>query len=263
MNISRKTHRHFYLIFIPTSRFRSRSMHPSPSQRATARQQFIRYIHLSAPARRQDVSSPSQVDNICGVCRDALSPQECIVLPCNHVFHHFCVEDVLRYARYLASSGCVTIDCMMCGTPAAVSLLPAFGNVDESRQLPRQLRAVRAEDGVNIGDDDGPLEPWHRFARRQDVRGGSAILLALQEDVARVSYPAFIPHRQWGDWVRTLRLMTVTELQHQFDTSAETTCILGRWALRVNNAIEHEDSAVIVGNLPTFPLPPAGNSSIL
>ncbi|CAN0560755.1 unnamed protein product, partial [Laminaria digitata] len=92
-------------------------------------------------------------------------------------------------------------------------------NVDESRQLPRQLRAVRAEDGVNIGDDDGPLEPWHRFARRQDVRGGSAILMALQEDVARVSYPAFIRHRQWGDWVRTLRLMTVTELQHQFDTS--------------------------------------------
>ena len=49
------------------------------------------------------------------------------------------------------------------------------------------------------------------FARRQDFRGGSTVLLALQEDVARVSYPPFIPHREWGPGVRILRLLSTVD----------------------------------------------------
>ena len=57
----------------------------------------------------------------------------------------------------------------MCGAPAIVSLLLGFRHVDESRPLPRQLRAVNAGDGFADEDTDGSLEPWHRFAR-QNVR---------------------------------------------------------------------------------------------
>ena len=89
----------------------------------------------------------------------------------------------------------------MCGAPAIVSLLLGFRHVDESRPLPRQLRAVNAGDGFADEDTDGSLEPWHRFAR-QNVRGDSAVFLALQEDVVRLSYPAFIPAQGWGPWVR-------------------------------------------------------------
>ena len=89
----------------------------------------------------------------------------------------------------------------MCGAPAIVSLLPGFGHVDERRPLPRQVRAVRGGDGF-ADEEYGPLEPWHMFARRQNVRDGSAVLLALQQDVARLSYPAFIPAHGWGPWVR-------------------------------------------------------------
>ena len=39
-------------------------------------------------------------------------------------------------------------------------------------------------------------------ARRQNMRGDSAILLALQEDFARLSHPAFIRAHGWGPWVR-------------------------------------------------------------
>ena len=98
----------------------------------------------------------------------------------------------------------------MCGDPAIVSLLPGFCNVKESRPLPRQVRAVRVEDGLH-DNHVGSLEPWHMFARRQDFRGGSTVLLALQEDVARVSYPPFIPHREWGPGVRILRLLSTVD----------------------------------------------------
>lgn len=74
---------------------------------------------------------------------------------------------------------------MMCGVPAIICPLQGFRNVDESR-LPRQVRVVRGEDGFRDEDADGLLEPCHMFARRQVVRGGSAVLLAVQEDVSQL-----------------------------------------------------------------------------
>ena len=126
-----------------------------------------------------------------------------VVLPCDNVFHHYCVDNLLRFARYRAAlSGRVTVDWRMCGAPAIVSLLPGFGHVDERRSFPRQVRAVRTGDGFADEGTDGPLEPWHMCARRQNMRGDSAILLALQEDFARLSHPAFIRAHGWGPWVR-------------------------------------------------------------
>ena len=78
-----------------------------------------------------------------------------VVLPCNHVVYHSCVEDILRHARYIASFGRVAVDCILCGAPAIVSLLPTFGFVSDNRPLPRHVRAVRAEDGAGGEDDDG------------------------------------------------------------------------------------------------------------
>ena len=139
---------------------------------------------------------------------------------------------------------------MMCGDPTIVSLLPGLCNVEESRPLPRQVRSVRVEDCLHDDNDDSPLEPWHMFARRQDFRGGSTVLLALQEDVARVSYPPFIPHRECCIQC----LYSTADQQHQFfDTEPGTQSVFGQWALRVNAAIEYEDSVRIVGDWPSFP----------
>ena len=77
----------------------------------------------------------------------------------------------------------------MCGALAAISLLPTFHHASDDRPLPRPVRAVRAEDGACGDNVDGPLESWHMFARRQDVSGGSAVVLALQEDVVQLAYP--------------------------------------------------------------------------
>ena len=82
----------------------------------------------------------------------------------------------------------------MCGGPTAAAFPPRFGDVEDSKPLPRQVRAVRAADGLGDEDADGRLEPCHMFARRQFVRGGSAILLALQNDIARLRTPlSFLP----------------------------------------------------------------------
>ena len=116
-----------------------------------------------------------------GICSETLRAHLTVLLPCHHVFHRSCVEKVLRYARYIASSGRLAIDCIMCGAPATVSLLPMFHHDSDDRPLPRQVRAVRAEDGAGGEDVDGPVEPWHMFARRQDVRFGSAVVLALHQ----------------------------------------------------------------------------------
>ena len=104
----------------------------------------------------------------------------------------------------ITSSGRVAVGCMMCGAPAIVSLLPTFGYVSDDRPLPRHARAVRAEDGAGDEDDDGPLGTWHMFARLQSVRGGSAVMLALQ-DVARLACPAFSPHRGRGGLGSTIQ----------------------------------------------------------
>ena len=80
----------------------------------------------------------------------------------------------------------------MCGAPPTVSLLPTFHSVSDGGPLPRQVRAVRAKDGAGGEDVGRPLEPWHMFARRQDVSGGSAVVLALEEDVAQLAYPPFL-----------------------------------------------------------------------
>ena len=104
----------------------------------------------------------------------------------------------------------------MCGSPAIVSLLPTFGYVSDDRPCPCQVQAVYAAVGAGNEDDGGPLETWHMLAHRQDVRGGSAVMQALQEDVARLAHLAFIPHRGRGGWVRLLRLMTATELHERF-----------------------------------------------
>jgi hypothetical protein len=118
---------------------------------------------------------------------------------------------------------------------------------------------VRADDAVD-STDNGPLEGWQRFARRQDVRGGSTVILALQEDANRVSLPAFVPPRVWGAWVRHLRLATAAQLQQFFDTDSANPSIVGRWALLVNSTIGHENIVRVVGNfLPPFPSSPASS----
>ena len=69
-------------------------------------------------------------------------------------------RSILRYARYSPLIGRITVDCMMCGGPAAATaLLPGFGGVEESKSFPRQVRAVGAEDGSGDEYADGPLEP--------------------------------------------------------------------------------------------------------
>ena len=195
-----------------------------------------------------------------GICCETLRAQLNAVLPCNHVFHHCCVEDVLRHARYNASSGRGTVDCMVCGSPAIVSLLPKFGYVSDDKPCPCQVQAVHAEGGAGNKDYGGPLEPWHMFAHRQDVRGGSAVMQPLQEDVARLAYLAFIPRHGRGGWVRLVRLITAAELHESFfNSSSGTRSVFGRWAARVNDAIEEECHASVVGELPPFLSAPAGN----
>ena len=198
-------------------------MYTSPSLRATARLLFIRYLHLPASRHRQEPSSTSSVRDGCDICSKMLRAHLTVVFLCHRVFHRSCVEDVLRYARYIASSGRVAIDCVMCGAPATVPLLPTFhhvSHVSDDRPIPRQVRAVRAEDGAGGDDVDGPLDTWHMFARRQDVAHvrtrRSAVVLSLQEDVAQLAYPPFIPHRGWVDWVCLFRPMTVAQIQHSF-----------------------------------------------
>ena len=168
-----------------------------------------------------------------GICCETLRAQLNAVLPCNRVFHHCCVGDVLRHARYITSSGRAAVDCMVCGLPAIVSLLPTFGYVGDDKSCLCQVQAVHAEGSAGNEDDGGPLEPWHMFARRQDVRGSSAVMKALQEDVARLAYLAFIPHRGRGGWVRLLRPITATELHERFfNTSSGTRSVFGRCRAR-------------------------------
>ena len=110
-------------------------------------------------------------------------------------------------------------------------------------------QAVRVGDAFADGGADGPLEPWHMFARRQHLRGGLAVVLALRQDVTRLSYPAFIPARWWEPWVLYLRQLTAAELHQQLlDADAGTRAVFGLWALRVDSAIRHEDSVAAIGN---------------
>ena len=126
----------------------------------------------------------------------------------------------------------------MRGSSVIVPLLPTFGYASDDRPLPRQLRAVGDEEDAGDEDDDGPLEPWHMFARRQDVRwwfrrnaGSTKCLPGL--------YPVFIPHSGRGGWVRLLRLITANKLQDRFfDASSGARSVFGRWAACVNDAIE-------------------------
>ena len=127
-------------------------------------------------------------------------------------------------------SVCVSVSVSVC---VSVCLLPGFGHVDECRPLPRQVQDVRPGDGFADEDADGPLEPWHMFARRQHVRDGSAVVLALWENVTRLSYPAFILAHGRGPWVRYLRQLTAAELHQQlFDADAGRRAFFGLWALR-------------------------------
>ena len=147
----------FKLIFVLLPYF------PSLFVSAGTRLQFVRFLFVDASSSPRAIFAAScyvLVDGICGICRETLVPQLIIVSPCNHVFHHSCVDGVLRFVRYRAAlSGRVTVECMLYGAPAIVSLLPAFGRVDECRPLPRQVRAVRTGDGFADEDADGPLEP--------------------------------------------------------------------------------------------------------
>ena len=67
---------------------------------------------------------------------------------------------------------------------------------------PRQVPAVRAGDGLADEATDSPLEQWHMFAGGRNVRVGSVVLLALQEDVPRSSHPSFTPAHGWRPWLR-------------------------------------------------------------
>ena len=67
------------------------------------------------------------------------------------------------------------------------------------------------------------------------MRGGSAVVLPLREDVTRLLYPAFIRARGWVPWVRYLRQLTSVELHQQiFDADAGTRAVFGLWTLRVD-----------------------------
>ena len=89
----------------------------------------------------------------------------------------------------------------------------------------------------------------YQGADKRYLRGGSIVELALQEEFARVSYPPFIPHREWGPWMRILRLLSTADRQQQFyETESGTQSVFGQWALRVNAAIKCEDSVRIVGD---------------
>ena len=114
-------------------------------------------------------------------------------LPCIHVFHHCCDEDVLRHARHIASHGRAAVDCMVRGSPAIVSLWPTFCYVSNDKLCSCHVHAVHAAGGAS-NEDDGLgayLESWHMFALRQDLSGSSAVMQALQEDLARLAYLAF------------------------------------------------------------------------
>ena len=87
---------------------------------------------------------------------------------------------------------------MVCGSPAIVSLLPTFTYVSDDKPCLCQVQAAHAEGGAGDENDGGPLELWHMFAHRQDMRGGSAVVQALQDDVARLAYLASISHRGRG-----------------------------------------------------------------
>ena len=63
---------------------------------------------------------------------------------------------------------------------------------DENRAL------VTRGGGTSDEEDDNRLEPRHMFAHRKVVRGGSAVMLALPNDVARLAYPTILPHRGRG-----------------------------------------------------------------
>ena len=83
---------------------------------------------------------------------------------------------------------------------------------------------------------------------------------ALQEDVARLAYLAFILHRRRGGWVCLLRMIMATELHERFFNSCSgTRSVFGRWAARVNGAIEEKDHSSVVSDLPPFLSAPAGN----
>ena len=63
-----------------------------------------------------------------------------------------------------------------------------------------------------------------------------------------------------GGWVRLLRLIMATELTERFFNSCSgTRSVFGRWAARVDGAIEEKDHASVVGDLPPFLSPPAEN----
>ena len=96
----------------------------------------------------------------CGICCETLRAHLNAVLPCNHVFHHCSVEDVLRHARYIASSSRAAV---VCGSAAIVSLLPTFGYVSDDKPCPCQVQTVHAEGSTGNKYDGDPLEPWLMF----------------------------------------------------------------------------------------------------
>ena len=91
------------------------------------------------------------------------------------------------------------------------------------------------------------------FARRQNVRGGSAVLLALQEDVALAFIPCFHSCSGVGA-LDAVRQLTAAELHQQFfDTDAGPRAVFDLWALRVDSPLRHENSVAVIGNLSPFP----------
>ena len=133
----------------------------------------------------------------------------------------------------------MTVDCMMCGGPAAAALLPGFGDVGDSKLLPRQIRTVvRAEYRLGNEDADGPLDQWHMFARRQIVGSGSAILVALQEDIARLRTPlSFLPAGGALGCATRDQYRRVSCKQQFLGAHAGTRPIFGLWTLSVVAAL--------------------------
>ena len=126
----------------------------------------------------------------------------------------------------------------MCGGLVAAALLPGFGDVEDSKPLPRQIRTVRAEDRLGDEDADGPWDPWHMFARRQTVGGGSTILLALQEDIARLRTPlSFLPAGGALGCATRDQYRWVSCKQQCLGAHAGTRSFFGLWTLSVGSTL--------------------------
>ena len=111
-------------------------MHPSPSQRATARVQFVYYLCLSAPGHSERPSSASSVHDTYSwhLLRSAACTTQCRLTVQSRL-----LSSLRRRRTPVRKIHCVicraALDGMVCGSPAIVSLQPTFGYVSGDKPL--------------------------------------------------------------------------------------------------------------------------------